>query len=237
MKRKKAKSNSKKNEVAPVKSEPVAVKDEITREIEESEIFVVLTPKEAAAAMHQSRRSFDFDESRIRSFEKHEREVSVGLTKKPLSQKKSQSKSPKKQPQIVAESSDIVLPDIRTIPPPKPMQELIEDDSTANSATYVVSSTIVNETVYQSKSNDILEEDDLEEHRDENKPPTTNKANQSSYDMTGDKIFLPSTEENYVVDDLSSGDETDDENNPRKQVPKWAKSRFFLFVSVIFFVF
>ncbi|GMT14761.1 hypothetical protein PFISCL1PPCAC_6058, partial [Pristionchus fissidentatus] len=45
---------------------------------------------------------------------------------------------------------------------------------------------------------------------------------QNSYDMTPDKIFVPATETNYGVEDLESGDETDDENNPRKKVPKWA---------------
>jgi len=46
----------------------------------------------------------------------------------------------------------------------------------------------------------------------------------SAYEMTEEKIFLPSTEENYNLDDLSSNDETDDEENPRKIVPSWAQS-------------
>ncbi|KAL7073270.1 hypothetical protein ACQ4LE_007175 [Meloidogyne hapla] len=45
----------------------------------------------------------------------------------------------------------------------------------------------------------------------------------SMYDMTKDKVFLPSTENNYNVDDLSSGDETDNDEQPRKIVPNWAK--------------
>lgn len=40
--------------------------------------------------------------------------------------------------------------------------------------------------------------------------------------MTPDKKYAPSTADNYNVDDLSSGDETDNEDNPRKTVPKWA---------------
>lgn len=47
----------------------------------------------------------------------------------------------------------------------------------------------------------------------------------SAYEMTEEKIFLPSTEENYNVDDLSSNDETDDEENPRKTIPSWAQSK------------
>ncbi|GMS84406.1 hypothetical protein PENTCL1PPCAC_6581 [Pristionchus entomophagus] len=45
---------------------------------------------------------------------------------------------------------------------------------------------------------------------------------QITYEMTPDKIYVAATETNYGVDDLDSGDETDDENNPRKKVPKWA---------------
>jgi len=41
--------------------------------------------------------------------------------------------------------------------------------------------------------------------------------------MTKEKVHLPSTEENYNVDDLSSGDETDNDENPRKTVPRWAQ--------------
>ncbi|PAV90562.1 hypothetical protein WR25_09173 [Diploscapter pachys] len=43
------------------------------------------------------------------------------------------------------------------------------------------------------------------------------------YEMTPDKVFKPSTDTNYCIDDLSSGDETDDDEHPRKQVPKWAE--------------
>jgi inner centromere protein len=41
--------------------------------------------------------------------------------------------------------------------------------------------------------------------------------------MTPDKVFQPSTENDYNVNDLSSGDETDNEDNPRKKVPRWAE--------------
>jgi hypothetical protein len=43
--------------------------------------------------------------------------------------------------------------------------------------------------------------------------------------LTKEKVFLPSTEDNYNVDDLSSADETDNDEKPRKTVPKWAKSK------------
>ncbi|GMT03807.1 hypothetical protein PENTCL1PPCAC_25981, partial [Pristionchus entomophagus] len=45
---------------------------------------------------------------------------------------------------------------------------------------------------------------------------------QITYEMTPDKIYVAATATNYGLDDLDSGDETDDENNPRKKVPKWA---------------
>ncbi|KAL3114556.1 hypothetical protein niasHT_014363 [Heterodera trifolii] len=45
----------------------------------------------------------------------------------------------------------------------------------------------------------------------------------SAYDMTKEKIPLPSTMDNYNVDDLSSNDETDPEDSPKKTIPKWAQ--------------
>nr|XP_039262695.1 inner centromere protein A-like isoform X1 [Styela clava] len=47
-----------------------------------------------------------------------------------------------------------------------------------------------------------------------------------SYDMTPNrkgKVFAPSTEENYNIDDIASDDSTDDDENPRKVVPRWSK--------------
>lgn len=50
------------------------------------------------------------------------------------------------------------------------------------------------------------------------------KQKHVSYEITPDKLHLPSTKENYVVDDLSSTDETDNEEAPKKDIPKWAQS-------------
>ena len=36
---------------------------------------------------------------------------------------------------------------------------------------------------------------------------------------------LPSTSENYNIDDLDSGDSTDEEDAPRKTIPSWAQGR------------
>ena len=43
----------------------------------------------------------------------------------------------------------------------------------------------------------------------------------------------PSTAENYNIDDLESGDETDDESAPRKAIPLWANMRSTQFRSAI----
>uniref|UniRef100_A0A0K0F5C2 INCENP_ARK-bind domain-containing protein n=1 Tax=Strongyloides venezuelensis TaxID=75913 RepID=A0A0K0F5C2_STRVS len=42
------------------------------------------------------------------------------------------------------------------------------------------------------------------------------------YEMTPDKVPLPSTVDDYNIADLSEGDGTDDEDCPRKVIPKWA---------------
>lgn len=49
----------------------------------------------------------------------------------------------------------------------------------------------------------------------------------SSYDLTlnpEDRQPLPSKDaDNYGLDDVNSGDSSDDESNPKKVVPEWAQ--------------
>jgi inner centromere protein len=45
--------------------------------------------------------------------------------------------------------------------------------------------------------------------------------------MTPKRVPMASTTENYGIDDLNSGDETDDDECPRKKIPDWAQGRFF----------
>ena len=40
-----------------------------------------------------------------------------------------------------------------------------------------------------------------------------------------DRLLLPSTATNYNIDDFCSDDSTDDEDRPKKVVPKWAKGK------------
>jgi len=52
-------------------------------------------------------------------------------------------------------------------------------------------------------------------------------AGPQSYDLTPARCDLPppppQTEDDYGLEDLNSGTDTDDEDNPKKQVPKWAE--------------
>ena len=43
----------------------------------------------------------------------------------------------------------------------------------------------------------------------------------------------PSSAENYNIEDLDSGDETDDDERPRKKVPAWANMKSTAFRSAI----
>ncbi|KAK6734332.1 hypothetical protein RB195_017858 [Necator americanus] len=52
-------------------------------------------------------------------------------------------------------------------------------------------------------------------------------SHHSSYEMTPDKKYKAATNNNYNIDDLSSGDETDEEDAPRKKVPTWAEGAEF----------
>merc|ERR1711976_614736 len=53
----------------------------------------------------------------------------------------------------------------------------------------------------------------------------------SSYDITPARHELPPEElvdkDNYNINDIKSDDDTDDEDNPRKQIPSWAKGSAF----------
>ncbi|CBY18282.1 unnamed protein product [Oikopleura dioica] len=80
-----------------------------------------------------------------------------------------------------------------------------------------------------------LEEDDEMVIRKEHEPTYTTPlksmpaASSQNYEMTPqgcDKWDMnPSTKDNYNIDDLESGDETDDDEAPRKQIPIWAESK------------
>merc|ERR1719436_197870 len=73
-----------------------------------------------------------------------------------------------------------------------------------------------------------IDEDDLEETGD-NLERTINVGTAESspndhnnYNTTFDRERLPATEYNYVIDDLDSGDSTDENTAPKKAIPSWA---------------
>ncbi|CAI4221788.1 unnamed protein product [Auanema sp. JU1783] len=76
------------------------------------------------------------------------------------------------------------------------------------------------------KKEELRKEQEIEkENQIQSTPKPKNKLiekNVEMYEMTPDKIFLPSSKDNYNIEDLSSGDETDCEDEPRKTVPEWA---------------
>ncbi|CAD5231779.1 unnamed protein product [Bursaphelenchus xylophilus] len=80
-----------------------------------------------------------------------------------------------------------------------------EDDQT-------VDQNKINETQILDKENQVIPS-----------TPQPQRLNQSAYEMTPEKVPIPSTENDYNVADLSSNDETDNEDEPRKKVPGWAQ--------------
>ena len=42
------------------------------------------------------------------------------------------------------------------------------------------------------------------------------------YEITPQRIYVQSDPNNYNIDDLDSGDSTDDDDRPRKAIPAWA---------------
>ena len=61
-------------------------------------------------------------------------------------------------------------------------------------------------------------------------PANTTYTKDDNYDITPARHELPpeplKDKENYDIMDLKSDDDTDDEENPRKIIPKWAHGKF-----------
>ena len=53
------------------------------------------------------------------------------------------------------------------------------------------------------------------------------------YEITPKRVHKVKTAENYGIDELTSGDETDDDECPRKRVPDWAQGRNILVLKLI----
>ncbi|XP_077984847.1 uncharacterized protein LOC144439432 [Glandiceps talaboti] len=52
---------------------------------------------------------------------------------------------------------------------------------------------------------------------------TTITMESETYEITPQRIHKPATEDDYGISDLHSDDSTDDEDMPRKKIPRWAK--------------
>ncbi len=60
-------------------------------------------------------------------------------------------------------------------------------------------------------------------------PKTPKQTNTHSYDITPHRLELPPEPlhdpENYDINDLKSDEDTDDDEQPRKEIPQWAEGR------------
>uniref|UniRef100_A0AC34QMZ8 Inner centromere protein ARK-binding domain-containing protein n=1 Tax=Panagrolaimus sp. JU765 TaxID=591449 RepID=A0AC34QMZ8_9BILA len=181
------------------------------RQVREEEVFVFVDPEELKPKNNKSGRTTrargysDFD---MTSFVEHERQSAELFKSVHENSSKLTTPTGKQVGMILAEETEtVILPKMNL---PKASRNALTD--------IVVDSPLA---APKEVKDEIME---TEEDEDHDTVDHENKENQQEcYEMTADKVFIPSTEDNYVVDDLSSNDETDDESNPRKEVPKWAK--------------
>ncbi|XP_006826091.1 uncharacterized protein LOC100372254 [Saccoglossus kowalevskii] len=57
-----------------------------------------------------------------------------------------------------------------------------------------------------------------------------------SYEMTPKRVPKPASDDNYDISDLRSDDDTDDDEAPRKKIPKWATGKIILFCFTLYLV-
>lgn len=77
----------------------------------------------------------------------------------------------------------------------------------------------------------------LEEAKQVKKPVTKKKeVNEYKCTPTRDERPLkkPKTEEDYGLEDASASDSSEDESNPKKEIPSWAQRKFFFFFIVVY---
>uniref|UniRef100_A0A7E4ZRY2 INCENP_ARK-bind domain-containing protein n=1 Tax=Panagrellus redivivus TaxID=6233 RepID=A0A7E4ZRY2_PANRE len=177
-------------------SGPIAEDGDHAPEEEEQLNYEVVNEQEALEISNACRG----ESSLFASFEQHEAEIQ-------------QQKEPIQMTPLI-HSADIPSNIVKAKPIPEtPIQEAepVEKDS----------------TLRDDQEDDVVEETDILQQP----LPTVNIVKQEPLDMSetntdkNKKVWLPSTADDYNVWDLESGDETDDEDKPRKEIPKWAKPR------------
>ncbi|XP_070553827.1 inner centromere protein A-like isoform X2 [Ptychodera flava] len=73
------------------------------------------------------------------------------------------------------------------------------------------------------KERERLKANILAHNESQKKLNTTITMESESYELTPQRTYKPATEDNYDIGDLGSDDSTDDEDAPRKKIPKWAQ--------------
>jgi len=139
---------------------------------------------------------------------------------------KTESKPVVNKPKVVSKPPFIVTP----VYFPKPRPAIIPKVNKPKSIETITEKTaeVTEQSTTIEKTAEVTEKSTTTTTEEVQKAPAISAAkktvllNENVYEMTPEKVFQPSTENDYNVIDLSSGDETDSEDNPRKKVPQWA---------------